>query len=223
MTNNRLRRDTAWAVPIFSVVAAFAPPASAQGTSASSELSQAIAQLADKRGQERSKGFYRLLKIGSESTEAKGSASVKPAISGLLAKNPQKAEDVKAGLRAALDLENRVAKSGASLSAEFTDYYGDLIQAVAALNDKKSAGALAGALGTGYMVNNALVALGDDSVDAVLQQLGQTQERTVKLSACTVLQKMLDPGNRNAIKDPEHKRKIQQALNEGLCNAGKKN
>ena len=196
--------------------------AAAGSVAAGPEIGQSIAQLADKRWAERSKGFYRLLKLGSDPADAKGAAKVKPWLSGLLNRNPQQADAIKLALMKTLEVEDRFAHGGASLPEEFTDYYGDLIQAVAALNDPRSVNALAGALGTGNMATSALVAFGDASVDAVVQQAERATDRAVRLGACFVLQKMADPANRNPIKDPEHKRKIQQALAGGPCSAGKK-
>jgi hypothetical protein len=81
---------------------------------------------------------------------------------------------------------------------------------------------VAGALGTGNMVNKALVALGDSSVDAVINQAEHSDDRTVWQSACFVLQKMLSPPNRATVKNPEHQRRIQQVLSRGRCGGNQK-
>ena len=138
----------------------------------------------------------------------------------MIGKNPQKADELKVALAATLDLENRVARKGGSLPEDFTDYYGDLIMAVSSINDPRSVNALAGALGTGNMVTSALVGFGDAAVDAVIRQIEQNTDRTVRQSGCSVLQKMADPATQPAIKDAVHKQKIQQTLAGPAC--GKK-
>jgi hypothetical protein len=187
---------------------------SAQTSAAGPDLNQAIAQLKGDQWAKRSEAFYRLVALGAAAGQGRG---VKPALSGLIGKNPQKADELKAALAATLGLENQVARKGGSLPGDFTDYYGDLIMAVSSINDPRSVNALAGALGTGNMVISALVAFGDASVDAVIRQIDQNTDRTVRLSGCSVLQKMADPATQPPIKDAVLKQKIQQTLAGPAC------
>jgi hypothetical protein len=188
--------------------------AAGQSTPAGPDVNQATAQLKSDQWAKRSEAFYRLVALGGAAGQGK---AVKPALAGLISKNPQKADELKLALSATLDLENRVARKGGSLPEDFTNYYGDLIMAVSSLNDPRSVNALAGALGTGNMATTALVGLGDASVDAVIRQIEQNPDRTVRQSGCSVLQKMADPAAQPAIKDPAHKQKIQQTLAGPAC------
>ena len=186
----------------------------AQASTSVPDVNQATAQLKSDQWAKRSEAFYRLVELGAAAGQGKG---VKPALSGLISKNPQKADELKLALAATLDLENRIARKGGTLPEDFTDYYGDLIMAVSSVNDPRSVNALAGALGTGNMVTSALVGFGDASVDAVIRQIEQNTDRTVRQSACSVLQKMADPATKPPIKDPAHKQKIQQTLAGPAC------
>ena len=189
----------------------------AQTSPAGPDLNQAIAQLKGDQWAKRSEAFYRLVALGAAAGQGRG---VKPALSGLIGKNPQKADELKAALAATLALENQVARKGGSLPADFTDYYGDLIMAVSSINDPRSVNALAGALGSGNMAVIALVGFGDAAVDAVIRQIDQSTDSTVRLSGCSVLQKMADPATQPPIKDAGLKQKIQQTLAGPAC--GKK-
>ena len=187
---------------------------SAQPSTAGPDLNQATAQLKSDQWAKRSEAFYRLIALGAAAGQGKG---VKPALSGLISKNPQKADELKVALAATLDLESRVARKGGSLPEDFTDYYGDLIMAVSSINDPRSVSALAGALGTGSMVTSALVGFGDASVDAVIRQIEKNTDSTVRQSGCSVLLRMADPATKPSIKDPAHNQKIQQTLAGPAC------
>jgi HEAT repeat protein len=198
--------------------AALLAPSSIAATVAEAPgIGELVVRLSHPKWDVRSDAFYSLLKLGAEPAGARSPAQVKPSLAGLLSRNPQQADDVRIALIKTLEIENRVARSGAPLTEDFTGYYGDLIQAVGGLNDERSVNALAGALGTGNMANSALVALGDKSVDAVIRQLEQATDRTVRQSACTVLERMSNPASRNPIRNPEHARRVQQALGRPPC------
>ena len=181
----------------------------AQTSTSGPDVQQATAQLKSDQWAKRSEAFYRLVKLGGAAGQSKG---VKPAISDLITKNPQRANELKLALAATLDLENRVARKGGALPEDFTNYYGDLIMAVSSINDPRSVNALAGALGSGNMATSALVGFGDASVDAVIRQIEQNTDRTIRQSGCSVLQKLADPATQPPIKDAAHKQKIQQTL-----------
>ena len=199
---------------VVALVAVLSVPAFAQTAApAGTEVTQLLTQLGEAKWAQRSKAFYRLLKLGSDSADAAASAPV----AGLLRKHPHKADEVKVALAKTLATENRLVGSAASLPESFTDYYGDLIAAVASLNDPRSAEALAGALGHGQMVTSALAGLGDAAVDPVIARLQPGADRTVRVSACRVLQSMVDPTTRTPIKDAQHKRRIEQALAGRAC------
>jgi hypothetical protein len=177
-------------------------------------IDRAAAELKSEQWAKRSEGFYRLVALGAAAGQGK---AVKPALSGLLTNNPKKADQLKVALAGALDLENRFASRTASLPEAFTDYYGDLIMAVSAMDDPRAANALAGALGTGNMAAAALVGLGDASVDAVVRQIEQNTDRNVRQSGCSVLRRLADPAFQPPIKDPAHKQKLQQTLAAPAC------
>jgi hypothetical protein len=175
-----------------------------------------MAQMNSPKWEARSEAFYRLVSLG---TPGGATSSPTAGVAAVLARHPQQADAVKAALIKTLEAENGAVRKGAPLSEEHSDYYGDLIMVVAGLDDRRSIGALAGALGTGAMASNALIAFGDAAVDAVVNRLASSTDRATRRSACRVLQGMVDPASRNPVKDPAHVRRIEQALAGQACSA----
>jgi hypothetical protein len=181
-----------------------------------------LRQLHDADWQRRSEAFYRLLELGGAPQDPDGAAGGGRALSALLQRYPQSAEDIRLALIKTLEKENRVVQESPSLPSEdYTeDYYADLIAAVVSLGDVRSVEAVVGAMGTGNLVINALVAQGDVALDAVIERLKGVNEGVIAQSAVIVLGRMLDPANPNGIRHPEGRRKIKEAIQGALNRAG---
>lgn len=133
--------------------------------------------------------------------------------------NPEESDRLQVSLINLLQRENEVerhaAESNVSLSEGYLNYYGDLIGAVAALNDERAVPALLGAIRTGGMATRGLAALGPKALGPVLDQL-KDDNPTVRSSALRVVRKMfelhkLDDSNIDArralhgmLEDPDH-------------------
>jgi len=91
----------------------------------------------------------------------------------------------------------------------YGEYYGDVIQAVARLNDLRSISALVGAINTGNMAGDAIAGFGTSALELVLQQLS-SQNDTVRGSAALTIGKMVDT---NLLGDSNSRSKIRNALN----------
>jgi HEAT repeat protein len=74
------------------------------------------------------------------------------------------------------------------LSEEYVNYYGDLIAAVAALQDVRSLDALVGAIATGNMAIGTLVGFGKQAVTPVARQLQHTDPHVRSAAARTLSQ-----------------------------------
>lgn len=98
---------------------------------------------------------------------------------------------VAAALIALLERENRkMFMQGGTTSEEFSNYYGDLIGQVAALGDTRAVTALAGAVTTGAMAEDGLVALGEPALPALLRA-AQSKDNLTRNAVVAVVAKIL--------------------------------
>lgn len=162
--------------------------------------------------QERIRGFYDLLQDGSDRSKAfrASTAFVK-----LLGAVPSQADALKKVLFATLARENAIVRQAdrknGTLTEAYSEYYGDLIAAVAALRDPRSVDALVGAIGTGNMATSALAAIGSPAVDPVIEKTKDLDKRTRQGAALT-LGKMVDPDLALANDIRPSREKVKQAL-----------
>lgn len=120
-------------------------------------------------------------------------------------------DQIKVAIINLLTLENAYAPSQASLSEDYVTYYGDVVSAVAALNDIRALNALLDVIDRGNMAINALAGFGAAALDPVINKLNNIQD-TIKTAAVLVLNKMLDPPNFQLVNDPISISKITVAL-----------
>jgi hypothetical protein len=93
-------------------------------------------------------------------------------------------------------------------SEDYGEYYGDVIEAVAGLNDPRSISALMGAINTGNMAMNAIASFGESVLEQVIQELSNADE-SVRESAALTIGKMIDA---NSVSDPASRAAIGSAL-----------
>ena len=173
----------------------------------------------------RMKAFYGLVRLGNNAA-INGSYSLPAAIQNLMTLFPADADLVKLGLIGLLTQENAwagvtkaefLASGGTrgTVTEEFTDYYGDVVVAVATLSDDRSADALLGALHTGFL----LLALWPRLDRSYFHQDcdSPSADEVLRGDAVLVLWEMLKPENRDRVKDSTSMSKIRIGLNWGAA------
>jgi hypothetical protein len=169
---------------LFLIIASLTASAQAQ------TVDQLIAQLQSPDPNTRMSAFYKLARVGFGSSD-----QLKVAVIGLLTTE---------------NANNTLTPSTIADGSEgYGEYYGDLIGEVARLNDSRSIGALVGAINTGNIVSDAISGFGASALDAVIQQLGNSNV-TMRGSAALTIAKMIDNGT---VADPTSVAKIRSALN----------
>ena len=148
----------------------------------------------------RKDAFYALVNLGTNVPAT--SYSVPPKLLSVLQNvSTGSADQINLGLIALLVLENdNIAPSyepadiPSLLTEDYTDYYADVIAAVATLKDPRSISSLVGALRSGDMATRSLAAFGDAAIDALTQQLASTDD-LVQFSFVFAMKEMLDLNN----------------------------
>jgi hypothetical protein len=168
-------------------------------TISDSAISNLITQFSSSDVNVRTAAFYGLLDLAPP--VAATSYSVPPQATSVLQNvSPQTAEQIRLGLIALLATENGYVDpywqptDGPGLTEDYTDYYADVVAAVASLNDTRSIGSLAGALRSGDTPRSALAAFRDSSIDQLLLQLVNI-DNLVQFSTVIAMEEMLDPAN----------------------------
>jgi hypothetical protein len=100
---------------------------------------------------------------------------------------------IRLGLIGALERENALVAGVTELGEDFSTYYSELIEAVAGMKDPRAANALLGALGTGTMAADGLIALGEAAVDPAIERLRNTESRRVRRDTCNFLRRLAEP------------------------------
>jgi len=120
-------------------------------------------------------------------------------------------DQIKVAIISLLTLESASVQSQASPNEDYATYFGDVIHAVAALNDVRALSALLAVVDSGDVAVNALAGFGTTALDPVITRLSSTRD-TVKTAAVLVLDKMLEPPNFQLVNDPTSISKIRLAL-----------
>jgi len=193
--------------------------ASSNGHQVSDEITGLLNKLNNDSPEQRIDAYYRLLEIGNNGALHGNASMIPAALSRLIAKAPDRADEIKLTLIRLLERENSFIKesekkfpaSGETLSEAYVNYHGDLIWAVSSLKDNRAVNALMGCLGSGKMAIDGLVALGRAAVDPVAYQLNNKDE-IVRHSATMVLALLIE-ANKTAIQsDLVAMEKIKRAL-----------
>lgn len=191
---------------------------SAQATAqvSQSQVTLDLALLQDPAWQNRSAAFYDLLKQSAFVPPPGNTYAVPGATSALLAADAAQADGIRLGLVNALSIEDDLVNAGAlPLPETYTDYYADLIAAVATLHDSRAVRALLGAVTTGGLATTGLGSLGAAAYGPTVALLSSSKSDDVRESTVFVLSAMLDSLN---TANPDGKG-LQAALAEQLKRA----
>ncbi len=145
-------------------------------------LSAALSQLQSGDYYVRKEGFYQILHAAN--VGAPSNPSLRPRCERLATYTIEHPE-TRVALIAVLERENMPDTAKGMLSED--PYYGDLIGCVAAFKDPRAANALIGAVETGWMAMDGLVALGQDAVPPLLAKLHSRDWEMARSSAASVL------------------------------------
>lgn len=165
----------------------------------------------------RSAAFYDLTEVGCPHC----AHSDFPVIDGLqnaIAMGAVSKDSLVDQLTSLLNTESKVYYTSGSLTEEYSDYVGDLVQAVSFFGDKRSVSVLFAFVSSGNMAANALAALGDPSLALVSHSLvDPTTDPLTRLALYSVLRKMTLKKNPDRFDNVEVSRAtIKSALKQGL-------
>jgi len=103
--------------------------------------------------------------------------------------------------------------SGVSLTEAYTNYYADVITAVAALNDVRAVGALTDVIETGNIAIKGVASLGGAAIDPLISRLSGNSD--VRTAVYLTFKTMLQPQNIVKVSDLLSISKIAVAVNKG--------
>ncbi len=198
------------------------------------EVGRLLAQMSDSNWEQRSAAFYGLVALARRFEDAPEDQREATAIQHLNRSLPARAPEIKSTLTRTLDTENKAVKGSADITEDHSDYYADLIAAVTAFDDSKSAETLTEAMGTGNMVIKALAGFGDAGARAVMKRMEAADAQTgsdaqapamhdlrvLKQSGCLVLGRLLDPANPDGIKSQKMRDEIKSVLKKTAVEQG---
>jgi HEAT repeat protein len=170
--------------------------------------------------QDRRAAFYSLLQLGLEG-DPRGKTYMFPSVlKKLFSLEPERRGEIESSLIALLERENALALAYAetkrTMPEDLSDYYGDVIGAVAALKSPASIDSLLGAVSTGGMATRALASLGSTAVQPLISKLSDP-DPGVRSGAATALSQMIEINRQNV--DAASRLKIEQALLRGTSDS----
>jgi HEAT repeat protein len=125
-------------------------------------------------------------------------------------RDPENSDARKVALIELLDIENRTVEREPQLSEAYTNYYGDVIAAVAVIADARSLDALVGAISTANMATGTLISFGNAAVEPVAKGL-ESPNPSVRSSVAWTLSRMLEK-SREISSTPASRTIIKTAL-----------
>lgn len=154
------------------------------------QIAQVVTDLRSQVDTVRVRAFYQLLDSASAGLPRGG--SLRPRVE-LLAEMARQNDAVLTGLIDLLHVENTLGwKDRPGLHPEaFSNYYGDLVSAVAALKDERAISALVPVINTGGAATDGQAALGERAVPEVLKVL-DGPEATRRMGALWTLRKIAE-------------------------------
>ena len=134
-------------------------------------------------------------------------------LEGVFGTNPDRVDELKRALIGLLMIEqakreaerDELRRTGRARPEEYSDYYGDLILAVAALKDPRSIKALLGAITSGGAAGGALADFGPLALNGVLAK-SQSPDALERSMALGVLSAMLSPKSERQLDEPGRQR-----------------
>ena len=195
-------------------------------TISDASVSAVLAQFGSSDNTVRRDAFFTLLNLGARAAPSATPYSISAQMLSVLQNvSAGSANQIDLSLIDLLTLENsniapayQPTTSQASLTADYADYYAGLVEAVAALKDPRSIGSLVGALRSGDIASSALAAFGDAAIDALLQQLSDS-DVVFQFSTVFAMEEMLEPGTFANI-SASTKAKLHQGFTQALRSAG---
>ena len=170
------------------------------------EVTHIIQRFHDEKSEQRAEAFYQLIEKGLGRALAGQTYLIPQSLSRTFKHQPTQSDQIKVELIGLLERESsylkahfiEFQKTGKTLSHEYTNYHGDLIAAVAALQDVRAVNGLVEVITTGNLATQGLAMLGDNALDAVIEKLGEGDE-LVRNSATRVLKQMLEMNYENKV------------------------
>jgi hypothetical protein len=142
---------------------------------------------------ERAKGFYQLFTVERADGLQGASREIPATLRAVMRDVPDRAEELRVTLIQLLDRENDLIERKHQTREAFSSYHGDLINAVAALGDKRALGPLLDVMETGSMASHGIARLGATAVLDQLLILAEVPSLTTRNAATRTLGFLLDP------------------------------
>jgi hypothetical protein len=183
------------------------------GTQSPPNIEESLRALTSLDLSTREKAFYDLI---APVWDVAGSS--RTGVANLLRAHPAEAERLKVAFITALELagnyRQQLEKRNENFDEAFSEYYANLVGAVAALRDSRSLKGLLGAIDTGGMARRGLADLGPVVVDAVIER-SRASEVRIRSSAIGVLGECLQ--RQEAFRaNPEAVAKARRAIVDAL-------
>jgi hypothetical protein len=176
-----------------------------------------LAQFADRDWNVRARAFYSLLSLSLPDGFNGRTWLMRSILADLFKDETERREDVSLALIRLLDLENGVRRSDRNpRSEEYSNYFGDLLAAVAALHDARALDGLLLNITTGNIATKGVAALGPASLDRILEIIalddsGGGAITAQRMGATRALSQMLDADIVN-VDDAGSRSRIRAAL-----------
>jgi hypothetical protein len=169
--------------------------------------------------EKRCDAFYHLLGYESYAKWDGRTDLIPSKLAGVFSAHPEGENELKLALIKLLSTENATVeaqneefkRTRKTLTEDYTNYYGDLIAAVAGLKDSRALDSLVGAMGTGGMATGALAEFGQISLDPIIAKL-RSADPFVRAAATRTLQVIVQPEYRIEFGDDVSHQKIKSAL-----------
>jgi HEAT repeat protein len=189
------------------------------GTNSDEQISALLKSLKDPAWEKRYEAFYNLLSHESAEKWDGRTYLIPSRLDSLYNAHPDRKGELKLALIDLLSTENskveaqnvEVKRTGKTLTEQYTNYYGDVIAAVAGLSDPRALNALVGAITTGGMADRGLAKFGPVVVEPLLLKL-QSRDVITRAAAVRALITTLQPENRDNFSDDASRQKIKKAL-----------
>ncbi len=151
---------------------------------------------------QREGGFRRLIGSGPSTVPE---ANVGRRVWNLIEQHPEQATEIRRILAELLEIENAFARKnvvakqeGPEAAERYSAYYGDLIEAVACLDDPVAINALAGAIHSGGIAMRALIKFGREAIPAV-DRMWADSDPSIRHGALLVYAGILKKGTVNKL------------------------
>src|ERR1017187_8925146 len=179
-------------------------------------IQAALVQIHSGQWTDRAAGFYSMARAGL-SADRRSEFPVADGVSAISRADAESRLVLVQALNALLDLESNLVNSGkAPIGDEsYSDYYGDVIQAVTVLRDTTSAPVLLKCINTGGMAVGTLASLGDEALSAAMNLLVSTADAETRHSLFRMFAEMAEPRNLSRLTAPDSRSKLLNVLLDG--------